>query len=139
MPNGRPGQPPAGDLQTRGRFKASHPGRRPDPMTCRSGSENRLDSAVKSAVGLARCAVVALPPVPGEGDEVANDLGRQPRSARDVPQRRVLILGLSEVRRPHLGFPACEYPPARTRAPTEPVLDHAEGAGGNVLAVLELS
>src|SRR5215472_2251256 len=99
----------------------------------------RLDSAVSALPGLLVCAVVALPPVPGEGDEAANHVGRQPRSARDVPQRRVLILGRPEVRRPHLGFPACEYPPARTWGPAEPVLDHAEGAGGNVLAVLELS
>src|ERR1035438_1352692 len=46
---------------------------------------------------------------------------------------------MPEVRRPHLRFPACQYPSARTRGPAEPVLDHTEGAGGNVLAVLELS
>jgi mannose-6-phosphate isomerase-like protein (cupin superfamily) len=89
--------------------------------------------------GLLVCAVAALPPVPGEGDEATNHVGRQPRSARDVPQRRVLILGLPKVWRPQLGFPACEYPPTRTRGPAEPVLDHPEGAGGNVLAVFELS
>jgi hypothetical protein len=88
--------------------------------------------------GLLVCAV-ALPPVPGEGDEAANHFGRQPRSARDVPERRVLILGRSDIRRADLGFPACQYPPARTRGPAEPVLDHAEGAGGDVLAVLELA
>ena len=110
----------------------------------RQWSRNQRRWSVRGLVGgslpdLLVCAVVALPPVPGEGDEATNHVGRQPRSARDVPQRRVLILGLPEVRRPHLGFPACEYPPARTWGPAEPVLDHAEGAGGNVLAVLELS
>src|ERR1700728_2003494 len=89
--------------------------------------------------GLLVCAVIALPPVPGEGDEAANHFGGHPGSARDVPERRVLILGMPEVRRPHLRFPARQYPPARPRGPAEPVLDHTEGAWGNVLAVLELS
>src|SRR5580692_11823896 len=82
---------------------------------------------------------LALPPVPGEGDEAANHVGGQPGGAREVPQCRVFILGIPGVRRPHVRFPACQYPPARTRGPAEPVLDHAESAGGNALAVFELS
>jgi len=39
----------------------------------------------RASLGLLVCAVVALPPVPGEGDEAANHVRRQPRSARDVP------------------------------------------------------
>src|ERR1700733_3473207 len=83
--------------------------------------------------------LVALPPVPGEGDEAADHVGGQPRSARDVPQRRVLMLGRPGVRRPPVRPPPRQYPPARAGGPAEPVLDHAEGAGGNALPVLELS
>src|SRR5579871_3146733 len=84
------------------------------------------------------CAAVALPPVPGQGDQAADHVGRQSWSAREVRQRRVLIFGRPGVRRPHLGFSAGQDPPARTRRPAELVLDHAQGAGGNVLAGLEL-
>src|ERR1700759_3465017 len=90
-------------------------------------------------LSLVICPIVTWPPVPGEGHEAANHVGRQSRSARDVPQRRVLMLGVPEVRRPYLRFPAFQDPSPRTRGPAEPVLDHTEGAGGNVLAVLELS
>src|SRR5579859_948204 len=38
--------------------------------------------------GLLVCAVVALPPVPGKGDQAANHVGGQPGGARDVPERR---------------------------------------------------
>src|SRR5271169_841568 len=89
--------------------------------------------------GLTVCVGVALPPVPGEGDEAANHVGGQPGGARDVPQGRVFVLGMPEVQRAHVRFPACQYPPARTWGPAEPVLDHTESAGGNALAVLELS
>src|SRR5260370_7940465 len=105
-----------------------------------AGQGNRPGGRRSSAPpGLLVCAVVALSPVPGEGDEAANHVGGQPRSARDVPQRRVLILGMPEVRRPHVRFPACQYPSARTRCPAEPVLDHTKGAGENPLALLALS
>jgi hypothetical protein len=59
------------------------------------GRANRPGARRSSApLGLLVCAVVALSPVPGEGDEAANHVGGQPRSARDVPQRRILILGM---------------------------------------------
>src|SRR5437868_434464 len=98
-----------------------------------------LGQRSRALLGPVVCAIVALPPVPGEGDEAANHVGRQSRSARDVPQRRILMLGMPEVRRPYLRFPAFQDPSPRTRGPAEPVLDHTEGAGGNVLAVLELA
>lgn len=56
----------------------------------RRWSRNQRRWSVRGLVGgslpdLLVCAVVALPPVPGEGDEATNHVGRQPRSARDVP------------------------------------------------------
>src|SRR6266567_877216 len=89
--------------------------------------------------GLLPCAVVALSPVPSECDEAANYVGGQPRGARDVPQRRVFVLGMPAVRRPHVRLAACQYPSARTWGPVEAILHHSEGARGNPLAVLELS
>src|SRR6516225_7545869 len=81
----------------------------------------------------------ALPPVPGQRDEAANHVRGQPRGAGNVPQRRVFILGGPGVRRRHARLAACQYPPARTRGPAQPVLGHTESAGGNPLAVLELA
>ena len=73
------------------------------------GQEDRIAAAAclrrdaggrrsSASPGLLVCAVVALSPVPGEGDKAANHVGGQPRSAREVPQRRILILGMPEVR-----------------------------------------
>ena len=44
------------------------------------------------------CSIVALPPVPSEGDEAADYVRRQSRGAREVQQRRVFILGMPAVR-----------------------------------------
>jgi hypothetical protein len=55
-----------------------------------------------------------------------------------MPERWVIVLKMALFGRPGVRFPARQNPPARTRGPAEKILDHAEGAGGNSLAVLKL-
>src|SRR5215472_72367 len=82
--------------------------------------------------------VVALPPVASECDEAPNYIGGQPGRARDMPERRIFILCMHAVLRPHLRLPACQYPSGRTRCPAQAILHHGESAGGNPLTILKL-
>src|SRR5690349_20385474 len=73
----------------------------------------------RAPTGLLVCAFGALPPVPGQGNQPAYHVGGEPGGARNVPQRRVFMLGMPTVRRPHARLPAGKYPSARTRRPAE--------------------
>src|SRR5215469_1049717 len=84
-------------------------------------------------------AFLTLPPVPGERDETADYIGGEARRTREMPERRVVVLFLAAADRLGDRFAARQYPAARTRRPAELVLDHAQSAGRDPLAVLQLA
>ena len=84
-------------------------------------------------------AFLVLPPVAGERDEASDDIRGEARRTREMPERRIVVLFLAVTGWLGDRFAARQYPAARTRRPAELGLNHAQSAGRDPLAVLQLA